>query len=339
MATPITIYLLATPYVSASSLFGLFDALSAAGKAWEEFVTGEPTAPIFDVKIVGQSREPFYCGSGTLVVPDLAFEEAQETGLVVVPGMSLSATEPLGQVERNCYDWIDLRHQNGSRIVAACTGVVYLAETGLLDGQEATTHWAFSDLFRRFYSSVIINVDRSICFEDADRGIVTSGGATAWQELALFLITNYGSTRHAVNAAKWWLIPDHGERQAPYVSIIRRVPHNDAIVKEIQTWIADHYAIENPVKAMSAHSGLPARTFARRFRKATGFTPQDYVQILRVEEAKQLLETGDQSVPVIGQEVGYEDAPSFRLLFKRKTGLAPAEYRRMFGTNRFARYE
>ena len=186
MSKPISVLLLTPPHVSASSLFGLYDTLMAAGRDWETFVTGEPEAPIFDVQLVGPSRDSGARASGSRVSPDIAFDDAGESDLIVVPGMTISARERLGVSERQSVEWLTARRNSGTRIVAACTGAVYLAEIGLLDGIEATTHWAFGDLFRRHYPAVRLRLDRSICFSDAALGVVTSGGTTAWQELALF---------------------------------------------------------------------------------------------------------------------------------------------------------
>ena len=159
-----------------------------------------------------------------------------------------------------------------------------------------------------------------------------------WQELALFLIANYGGSQRASKAAKVWLMADRGELQAPYASMIKFIRHNDAVIEAAQIWIAENYAQDSPVASMTSHSGLPETTFTRRFRNATGQSPKDYVQTLRVEEARQMLETTDMPVSEIGFEVGYADTASFRRLFKRKTGLTPAEHRRMFGPARFLRY-
>ena len=338
MPSPKSVLLLATPDVSASSLFGLYDTLAAAGRDWETFVTGDPEHPTFEVKIVGPSLEPFPCGSGTLIVPDLAFAGASGSDLVIVPGMNLSAREPLAASTQSSREWLWERHRSGSRVVAACSGAIYLAAIGLLDGIEATTHWVYGDLFRRHYPAVRLRLDRSLCFSDAASGVVTSGGTTAWQELALFLIANYGDVRRAANTAKFWLMADRGDMQKPFVSMVKANPHGDAAVGAAQIWLGEHYAVDNPVREATVHSGLPATTFARRFREATGLTPIAYVQTLRIEEAKQLLEATEASVASIGQDVGYEDTAYFRRLFKRKTGLTPAEHRKMFGDRRFARY-
>lgn len=338
MTKPVSVLLFATPLVSASSLFGLYDTLMAAGRDWEKLVTGEPETPVFDVKLVGPSREPFACGGGLRIAPDVAFDEASESDLVIVPGLNLSPHERPVATKHDGLDWLREQKEKGIRIVSACTGALYLAEIGLLDGVEATSHWAFEDVFRQYYPSVRLRLDRSICFSAASEGVVTSGGTTGWQELALFLITNYGGTQRAARAAKVWLMADRGALQAPFASAVRSFPHGDTAVETAQSWIGENYAAENPVAEMTRRSGIPATTFARRFRSATGKSPMEYVQAVRIEEARQLLETTDAPVSEIGEEVGYEDTASFRRLFKRRTGVSPAEHRRMFGTRRFARY-
>ena len=208
MQDAIRLGLLATKEVSPSSLFGLYDALSGAGQAWEVFVTGESPTPIFDVKIIGSSDKSFQCASGTQITPDISIGSTPDIDLIVVPGMNVSAIEPLESIENMSRDWIWSQHESGTRVVAACSGAVYLAAIGLLDGTEVTTHWAYSDLFRRYYPDVKLKLDRNICFESAGHGIVTSGGTTAWQELALFLIRNYGGLEQAKRTANsgYWQI-------------------------------------------------------------------------------------------------------------------------------------
>jgi transcriptional regulator GlxA family with amidase domain len=119
----------------------------------------------------------------------------------------------------------------------------------------------------------------------------------------------------------------------------KSIQHDDAVVHDCQEWAADNYAVLDPVSTMIERSGLPSTTFARRFRRATGYRPIDYVHTLRVEEAKEMLERSDASIDRIGHDVGYEDPASFRRLFKRKAGVTPSNYRRRFGRRRFDRYD
>ncbi len=334
----LSVQLVATPLASASSLFGLYDTLMAAGRDWEALVSGDEPVPVFEVSLVGPSAKPFTCGSGLRIVADATFDDAEAPDIVIVPGLNLSPHERPDPQQHPGLAWLASLDPARTRVVSACTGAVYLAETGMLDGLEATTHWAWEGLFRRCYQKVRLRTDRGLCFADAGKGVVTSGGTTGWQELALFLIAHYGGTQKAVRAAKIWLMADRGELQAPFSSMITTMPHADAVVAQAQHWIADHYAADNPVSEMARRSGLPPTTFARRFRKATNRSPQEYVLAVRIEEARQLLETTNTPVADVGEAVGYADTPSFRRLFKRKTGLTPVEHRRMFGKARFARY-
>ena len=336
---PISIDLLVSESVSASSLYGLYDVLASVGIGWEAFVTGEPHAPRFRVRIVSTEKRPFKCASGVQISPDLSVDEADGADIVVVPGLTVSATEPLDKSQAPICDWLRAAHKAGARVTAACTGALLLAEAGLLDGLEATTHWAFRDLFRLYYPRVRLRPEKNLCRSGTRPEIVTSGGASAWQELALFVITQYAGIEQAVHASKFWLLPDQGGLQAPYMAMPLGIPHSDAAVRNCQVWVAQRYATPNPVATMVARSSLPPATFARRFKRATGYVPMDYVHTVRMEEAKQMLETTDASVERIGEEVGYEDPVSFRRLFKRKSGLTPAEYRRLFGRRRFERYQ
>ncbi|MCR9108608.1 helix-turn-helix domain-containing protein [Marivita sp. XM-24bin2] len=333
-----TVQIVATPETSASSLFGLYDTLVAAGQDWEHLVSGEESKPVFDVTLVGPDTAGFRCGSGVWIAADQTFDKAGDAAIVVVPGLTLSPHERPDPKQHPCLSWLAERDLARTRIVSACTGAVYLAEIGLLDGIEATTHWAWEGLFHRSYPAIRLRTDRGLCFADASRGPVTSGGTTGWQELATFLIAHYGGTQMAARAAKVWLMANRGELQAPFTSLITMTPHADMVITQAQEWIADHYMINNPVGEMAGRSGLPPTTFARRFRKAINKSPQDYVLALRIEEARQLLETSELSVADVGEAVGYFDTPSFRKLFKRKTGLTPAEHRKMFGKARFSKY-
>ena len=160
-----------------------------------------------------------------------------------------------------------------------------------------------------------------------DARIITSGGAGTWEDLALYLIRHFCGEPEAVKTAKIFLLGDRSEGQLPYAAMTRPRRHEDGVIADCQVWIAENYTAANPVSRMVARSGLTERTFKRRFRAATGYTPVAYVQTLRIEEAKQQLETGTLPTEEIGASVGYEDPAFFRRLFKRHTGVTPARYR------------
>jgi transcriptional regulator GlxA family with amidase domain len=326
--------ILALPNTTASGLYGLCDVLSSVGVVWETFVSGRPAAALFDVRVVAASRQTFHCATGGVVAPDAALEDSAAADLVVVPGISAPLGSRFGSETRRVLDWLRRRKEQGSRISSACTGALVLAEAGLLDGREATTHWAYRDVFRRHYPRVKLRIDKNLCI--AADGTVTAGGTTAWQQLALFVIRQYCGRDRAIQASKFWLLSDMGESQGPYAAMPLGGRHDDQTIRDCQAWMVDHYGVQRPVETMIARSCLPPTTFARRFRRATGYAPMEYVHAVRVEAAKRLLETSDRPVEHVGGLVGYEDTASFRRLFKRETGLAPRDYRRLFRGERFA---
>jgi transcriptional regulator GlxA family with amidase domain len=144
------------------------------------------------------------------------------------------------------------------------------------------------------------------------------------------LISRICGPEQALRTTKIFLLSDHTCGQLPFAVMTPRRQQADAVIGDCQAWIAENYASSNPVAGMAARAGLQPRTFARRFRSATEYQPMDYVHAIRIEEAKQLLETSDISVEEVSHAVGYEDLTSFRRLFKRKGGLTPAAYRRKF---------
>jgi transcriptional regulator GlxA family with amidase domain len=223
----------------------------------------------------------------------------------------------------------------GTCVASACTGAAVLAEAGLLDGREATTHWAYRDLFLNHYPEVRLRLEQDVCVAGNRGEIVTSGGATDWEQMALYLVARFCGVEHAAHTADFCLIPLRDTTQATHAAMSELIPHGDGIVDACQSWIAENYANANPVTCMINLSGLTSTTFARRFKRATGYRPIDYVHAIRIEKAKKLLATSTHAVDQVGQDVGYEDPASFRRVFKRKTGLAPSMYRRRFGRYRF----
>ena len=238
-------------------------------------------------------------------------------------------TPPRGIYDREI-DWIKRLYANGAMLGSVCSGSLILAEAGLLDDEETSGHWAYRELFREHYPKVKLRLGAILSFAGEHDRIVTAGGATSWQELALHVIARFCGPEHAIQAAKIHILPGHSEGQLPYAVITSRVQHADAVIGDCQAWIVANLACANPVASMTARSGLKPRTFARRFRAATGYQPMDYVQAIRVEEAKQLLEANYANVEEIGDIVGYADPTFFRRLFKRQVGVTPAAYRKKF---------
>jgi transcriptional regulator GlxA family with amidase domain len=192
-----------------------------------------------------------------------------------------------------------------------------------------------ADVFEKRYPKVAFCPDRTLTFAGEGDSIVMSGGMASWQDLALYLIARYIGPDHAARSARFYCVDPKPDGQRHYAAPMRRLQSEDAVIQHCQAWLANAYNDSDAVGRMIAWSGLPRRTFDRRFRAATGYSPKDYVQSLRIEEAKQLLERDGQSVERIAEAVGYGDVRAFRRLFRNMTGLSPAEYRRRFSSRVF----
>lgn len=324
------IVLLAAPETSASVLYGLYDVLMSAGAVYPDMVTGAPGDELLDVRIVSADGKPFHCIGNIPVEPHNAIGDIDDADAVIICDMYTSIYDvPNGRYPREV-GWLKRMHKQGALLTSVCSGSLLLAESGLLDGHQATAHWAYRDMFQRHFPKITFRNESVLCLAaEADR-IVTAGGVSAWHDLTVYLIARYCGYQTAIETAKVFLISGHSEGQSPYSVMTRPMESSDGPISDCQVWIADHYASAKPVEKMVERSGLNARTFSRRFRAATGFAPIEYVQALRVEEAKQMLETDQLSNDDVGAAIGYDDPASFRRVFKRGTGLSPAAYRKKF---------
>jgi transcriptional regulator GlxA family with amidase domain len=330
MRDPIRVSLAVFPQSDPSIAFGIFDTLWAAGRFWNALRGEPPGEPLFVPRLVGSKAGPLELITGVTVHIQDAVEDVPETDLVFVPNVIAFSTDELHALDRELLDWIVKMYRSGAHLYAACGAPLALAEAGLLDGLEATAHWGAVRLFRQAYPNVTVHPDRILVQTGPGQRIVCSGGASSWQDLVLFLVTKHIGPEEAIRLSKIFLYQWHKDGQLPYACMLQNVSHQDAVIRKCQTWIASNYDRENVVAELIRVSGLPERSFTRRFRAVTGFAPLAYVQALRIEEAKQMLETSNAPIDEIGQEVGYADPTHFRRLFKRLTGLTPAHYRRQF---------
>jgi len=314
-----------------SPVSGLFEILqSAAAHAAAEDRMAPGSDP-FAIEIVGERAGPVEGPSGLAVTAHRGVDEVEETDVVIVPSMALrNESEWVPGRYPRIVAWIRAMHAGGATICSACTGGMLTAETGLLDGCDATIHWIAENDFRSRHPGVTLRPGEALVISGEDGRLVTSGAATAWHDLALYLIARHVGPATAQAVARFQLLEWHHEGQSAFHVFQPRTDHGDAQVLAAQRWVADNHAVANPVEEMADRSGLPARTFKRRFKAQTGLTPIAYVQRIRIESAKRQLETSTRPVEEIAWKVGYEDPASFRRLFKRVTGLTAGEYRQRF---------
>ena len=328
---PIRISVVATPDAMVSPISGLYEVLSRVGvtaaAAGAAPVPREPLAP----EIVAERAGPLTGATGLSIEAHRSVDEVTSTDVVVVPSVAIDeagAWKP-GRYPR-IVAWMRAMHEGGATICSACSGGLLTAETGLLDGEEATMHWISEEHVRRSHPGVRLRLDEALVVSGEGGRLVTCGAATAWHDLALYLVARYVGPSSAQALARFQLMQWHRDGQEAWQVFHPPTDHGDAVVLDAQRWLDDHHAVASPVEEMVRRTELSPSTFKRRFKAATGHTAIDYVQRLRVEHAKRRLETSDQSVEEVSWAVGYEDAASFRRLFKRVTAMAPGEYRRRF---------
>ena len=322
------IALLAIPEVAASTLYGMYDVLASAGRDWASLVEGREGESVLDPRVVSfRGSGPMVLANGVQIVPD--HDDGAMPDVVCVPEVAVAPGTALTESHRAEIDWLRRCHEGGAIIATACSGALLLAETGLLNGGEATTHWAYCDALA-CYPGVQVYPDRALVVGGEGGRLIMAGGGTSWEDLALYLVARLVSVDEAMHIAKLFLIDWHDVGQLPYAALARNRQVNDADIARCQSWIAEHYEGTSPVATMIQLSGLTERTFSRRFKQATGMSPIEYVHTLRLEEAKQLLESGDAPLEAIAEQVGYEDAAFFGRLFRRKVGVTPIQYRKRF---------
>jgi transcriptional regulator GlxA family with amidase domain len=221
------------------------------------------------------------------------------------------------------------QHARGTLIATYCTGAFLLAEAGLLDGRVATTHWAKATSFRTRYPDVALRASDVLTEQD---GILCSGAVTSYHNLALRLVAKLATPKLAAATAKVMLIDVNRRSQDPFVQFDRMdtLEHGDAVVARAQRWMERHLREPFSVARLSAHLSVSERTINRRFELALGAPPLKYLQTLRIEVAKRLLEEKRLDLDAVCERVGYADLGGFRQLFKRVTGVSPGEYRRRF---------
>lgn len=246
-------------------------------------------------------------------------------GLVIVPACQAGPPDP-GHAPK-AVAWVTRMHADGAAIATVCGGVFLLADAGLLDGRRITTHWQFGAELRRRFPGLHIEIDHMVI---DDHDIVTAGGVLAWIDLGLTLVARLLGRTVMVSTARFMLVDPPGREQSLYDEFAPPLQHGDKAILAAQRWMQVNGAAACSVEALASRASLGARTFLRRFVNATGMTPSEYHQRLRIRRIRELLEFTRDTLDQIASAVGYEDISGLRRAFKRCVGLSPSEYRRRF---------
>lgn len=250
-----------------------------------------------------------------------------EPDIVIIPPVFCGLEKLLRR--RRITQWLLKRHESGAVIATCCAGSFLLAETGLLDGKAATTHWNLVRLFRERYPDVDLRPQMMLI----DGGhYICAGGIMAWQDLSLHIVSRFMGGEIASHCAKLLVMDGTRQVQTPYFMFDQQHSEGgaDPGVDTVRKWMRRNYREHVSLEGLAATAGMGVRTFLRRFKRATGQTPLNYLQQLRIEAARHLLEVSTRNIEEITGLTGYVDSSSFRRLFKEKTGLTPREYRNRF---------
>ncbi len=318
---------LAYPNCSLSSIFGPMDAFAIANLWYRAKGRDEgDREPLFSWDIVSLDGQTVHGQGGIPIQPHRSIHDVDATDFILVPAF-LPPLSFIGNVPEEFAQWLSGRHARNTLIGATCTGTFLLAETGLLDGKQATTNWAFVRYFRKLYPNVRLNPERLLC---VDGGVICSGATTSYMDLCLYLIEKFGSDELASRCAKSLLLEPGRRSQSPYFIFDFQKNHTDHQILQAQLLMENKFMEPFSLDSPASELGISPRHFKRRFKSATGDSPLAYLQRVRIEAAKRKLETTQETVNEITCQVGYEDSNSFRRLFKKYTGLSPSEYRSRF---------
>jgi transcriptional regulator GlxA family with amidase domain len=294
---------------------GANDFLQAAGRQ-----------PMFHIQFVGLSREVSFHNGLFTVKTDALIDEVKQTDLIIIPAISGNIEESL-EANKAFIPWIIERYNKGSEVASMCIGAFLLASTGLLNGKECSSHWLTADKFREMFPEVTL-VDGRIVTEQ--QGLYSSGGATSYFNLLLYLVEKYAGREIAITASKIFALEIDRKSQSPFVMFNGQKSHDDEPIKMAQEFIEKNITEKISIDELADKFAIGRRHFDRRFKKATNNTAGEYIQRVKIEAAKKQLESTTKNVNEVMYDVGYSDAKTFRTLFKKLTGLSPIEYRNKY---------
>lgn len=302
-----------------SSIVGGYKIFTRANAYWKETKRKE----LFTIQLAGISKEvKFYDGLFT-VKPHTHISSITKTNLIIIPSLNHNYQKVV-KGNQLLIDWIEQQYNQGAEIASICTDAFMLASSGLLDGKSCSTHWAAADNFRTMFPKVNLQTDQLITDEN---GIYTNGGAYSFLNLIIYLIEKYYDRQTAIFCSKVFQIEMDRNSQSAFTIFTGQKLHGDEMIQQAQCYIESKLHEKISVEHLSSRFAVGRRNFDRRFIKATGNTPVEYSQRLKIESAKKALETSRKTINEVMYEVGYSDVKAFREVFRKITGMSPLEYR------------
>jgi len=278
---------------------------------------------LFNIQLAGISKEVDFYGGLFSVKPHTHISDISQTNLIIIPSLNHNYQKAL-KPNQTLIDWIETQYKKGAEVASICTGAFLLASTGLLDGKTCSTHWSAQDHFRTMFPKVRLQTDKLITDE---HGIYTNGGAYSFLNLIIYLIEKYYDRQTAIHCCKVFQIEMDRNSQSEFAIFTGQKIHGDEMVKDAQTYIEDNLHEKISVEYLSSRFSVGRRTFDRRFIRATGNTPLEYAQRVKIEWAKKTFENSRKTINEVMYEVAYSDVKAFREVFKKITGMSPLEYK------------
>lgn len=278
---------------------------------------------VFKIELAGISGEVDFYGGLFTARPHKHISEIDRTNLVIIPSLNHNYQQAI-QANGELIDWIARQYRNGACVASICTGAYLLAAAGLLDGKSCSTHWSAADQLKLLYPKVNLKTDQLITDE---QGIYTNGGAYSFLNLILYLVEKYYDRQTAIFCSKVFQIEMDRHSQSAFIIFKGQRSHSDELIKKAQVYIENNPEEKISVEHLASSFAIGRRNFDRRFIKATGNTPVEYAQRVKMEIAKKAFETTRKTVNEVMYEVGYADMKAFREVFRKITGLSPLAYR------------
>lgn len=308
-----------------SALTGALDLFSFTGVSWQRF-SKQKVEPRFNVQIASVHGLAFKCSNRMMITPHANLNDITNCDLLLVPTIGDSLDKVIQNNIALVSQLVRLSKQKMD-IASNCSGAFFLAKAGILDNKTATTHWGYAEKLQTEFPSINVQHEQLVTQSD---NVFCAAGGSAFYDLGLMLIERYCGREIANQVARTQVIDSRRSDQRVYANTKVYKRHQDALIANIQDYIEEHFATKLSIASLAEYANITTRTLNRRFQTSVNMRPIEYVQAVRIEQAKRLLESGEVNIKSLANLVGYEDLSSFARLFKKTTLLSPKEYQQKF---------
>ena len=306
-------------------IVGAYEIFTKANEYWSQTPAGKEKGrnELYTIEIAGSTSKVDFENGLLTVKPQVNISAITKTNLIIIPSL-VNDYQRAMKGNKLLVDWIEKQYKEGAEIASMCTGTFMLASAGLLDGKNCSTHWSAADIFRMTFPKINLLTEKLITDEN---GIYTNGGAYSFLNLVIYLVEKYYDRQTAIYCSKIFQIELDRQSQSAFIIFTGQKLHGDEIIQQAQEYIETKVDEKISVEQLASRFAVGRRSFDRRFVKATGNTPIEYLQRVKIESAKKALESSRKTINEIMYEVGYSDVKAFREVFRKITGISPLEYK------------